>query len=46
MNVDLNSGWNYWPVMKEQVDDLRGQYNILPLETFEHAHTVLETETC
>lgn len=30
MNVDLNNGWEYWPVMGEQVEDLRRRYNILP----------------
>ena len=35
MNVDLNSGWDYWPVMGEQVEDLRRRYNILPLEALE-----------
>ena len=34
MNVDLNDGWNYWPVMGEQVEELRRQYNILPIEAF------------
>jgi tellurite resistance protein len=34
MNVDLNDGWDYWPVMGEQVDELRRRYNILPLEVF------------
>jgi hypothetical protein len=34
MNVDLNNGWDYWPVMGEQVEELRKRYNILPLETF------------
>ena len=34
MNVDLNSGWDYWPVMGEQVEVLRQRYNILPSETF------------
>ncbi|HSA86222.1 MAG TPA: hypothetical protein VLE46_08565 [Nitrospira sp.] len=34
MNVDLNDGWDYWPVMGEQVEELRGQYNILPIEAF------------
>lgn len=34
MNVDLNSGWDYWPVMGEQVEDLRRRYNILPAEAF------------
>jgi tellurite resistance protein len=34
MNVDLNNGWDYWPVMGEQVEELRRRYNILPLETF------------
>ncbi len=32
MNVDLNDGWDYWPVMREQVEELRRRYNILPLE--------------
>lgn len=31
MTVDLNSGWDYWPVMAEQVDELRRRYNILPM---------------
>ena len=34
MNVDLNNGWDYWPVMGEQVEDLRRRYNILPAEAF------------
>ena len=34
MNVDLNSGWDYWPVMGEQVEELRKRYNILPSEAF------------
>lgn len=34
MNVDLNNGWDYWPVMGEQVEELRRRYNILPLEAF------------
>ena len=34
MNVDLNDGWDYWPVMKEQVEELRRRYNILPIEAF------------
>ena len=34
MNVDLNDGWDYWPVMGEQVEDLRRRYNILPAEAF------------
>jgi hypothetical protein len=33
-NVDLNNGWDYWPVMGEQVEELRRRYNILPSETF------------
>jgi uncharacterized tellurite resistance protein B-like protein len=37
MNVDLNSGWEYWPVMKEQVEELRRRYNILPMEAFQTA---------
>jgi tellurite resistance protein len=34
MNVDLNNGWEYWPVMGEQVEELRRRYNILPSEAF------------
>jgi hypothetical protein len=34
MNVDLNHGWDYWPVMGKQVEELRRQYNILSAETF------------
>lgn len=34
MTVDLNSGWDYWPVMGEQVTELRRRYNILPMEAF------------
>lgn len=30
MNVDLNGGWDYWPVMGEQVEELRRRYHILP----------------
>jgi len=42
MNVDLNDGWDYWPVMGELVEELRRRYNILPVEAFkpEHVHTV------
>ncbi len=35
MTVDLNNGWEYWPVMAEQLDDLRRRYNILPIEAFQ-----------
>lgn len=38
MKVDLNSGWDYWPVMGEQVDELRRRYNILPVEVFTPTH--------
>jgi hypothetical protein len=34
MTVDLNNGWDYWPVMRDQVEDLRKRYNILPIESF------------
>lgn len=34
MNVDLNDGWDYWPVMNEQVEELRRRYNILPIKAF------------
>ena len=34
MNVDLTEGWDYWPVMGEQVEELRKRYNILPAEAF------------
>jgi len=35
MNIDLNDGWDYWPVMGEQVEALRQRYNILPVEAFQ-----------
>jgi hypothetical protein len=31
MNVDLTDGWDYWPVMGEQIEDLRTRYGIPPL---------------
>ena len=34
MNVDLNNGWNYWPVMGQPVEERRRRYNILPAEAF------------
>ena len=34
MNIDLNNGWDYWPVMAEQVEELRRRYNILPVEAY------------
>ncbi len=34
MNIDLNDGWDYWPVMGEQVEELRKRYNVLPIEAF------------
>ena len=34
MTVDLNDGWDYWPVMGEQVEELRRRYNILPPDAF------------
>lgn len=34
MSIDLNNGWDYWPVMGEQVEELRRRYNILPFEAF------------
>ena len=37
MNIDLNDGWDYWPVMGEQVEELRRRYNILPIEAFNPA---------
>lgn len=36
MTVDLNNGWDYWPVMAEPVEALRKRYNILPMEAFRH----------
>ena len=39
MNVDLTDGWEYWPVMGEQVEVLRKRYNILPSEAFRTAST-------
>lgn len=38
MNVDLNNGWDFWPVMGEQVEELRRRYNILPVEAFMPTH--------
>lgn len=38
MNVDLNNGWDYWPVMSEQVEELRRRYNILSAEAFRPAN--------
>ena len=46
MNVDLNNGWDYWPVMGERVEELRRRYNILPAEAFLPANqesTAVET---
>mgnify|MGYP001416494507 CR=1 FL=1 len=37
MNVDLNNGWDYWPVIGEQVEELRRRYDILPVEAFKPA---------
>lgn len=34
MNVDLNNDWDYWPVIGEQVEELRRRYNIPPVELF------------
>lgn len=34
MTVDLNNGWDYWPVMGWQVEELRRRYNVLPTEAF------------
>lgn len=36
MTVDLNHGWDYWPVMREPVEALRKRYNILPMQAFRH----------
>jgi len=36
MTVDLNHGWDYWPVMREPVEALRTRYNILPMQAFRH----------
>ena len=38
MNIDLNNGWDFWPVMGEQVEELRRRYNILPIEAFTPEH--------
>lgn len=38
MNVDLTDGWDYWPVMNEQVEELRRRYNILSLGAFKMAN--------
>lgn len=34
MYIDLNNGWDYWPVMGDQVEELRRRYHILPIEAF------------
>jgi tellurite resistance protein len=44
MNVDLNNGWDYWPVMDEQVEELRRRYNILPAEAFYPANFAKTSE--
>jgi hypothetical protein len=31
MNVDLTDGWECWPVMSEQVEELRTRYHIAAL---------------
>jgi hypothetical protein len=38
MNVDLTDGWDYWPVMGEQIEELRKRYNIWPSEAFRPAN--------
>ena len=43
MTVDLNNGWEYWPVMGEQVNELRKRYNVLPIEAFLPANTPHQT---
>ena len=30
MNIDLNEGWDPWPVLAEPVEELRRRYNIVP----------------
>ena len=32
--MTVDNGWDYWPVMGEQVEELRRRYNILPTEAF------------
>lgn len=32
MNKDLITGWDYWPVIERPIDELREEYNIVPLE--------------
>lgn len=34
MTVNLNDGWDYWPVMRESLETLRTRYNILPMSAF------------
>lgn len=35
MRIDLNDGWDYWPVVGEPIEALRDRYNILPESHFE-----------
>ena len=34
MNIDINEGWDPWPVLGEPVEELRRRYNILPEASF------------
>ena len=34
MSIDLGHGWEYRPVMGEQVEELHKRYNILAIEHF------------
>lgn len=34
MNIDINDGWDFWPVLDQPVDELRRRYSILPAEAY------------
>ncbi len=34
MSLDLNEGWDPWPVLGEPIEALRQRYNILPESHF------------
>ena len=38
MNLGSHGRVDYWPVMGEQVEELRKRYNVLPAETFRPPH--------
>ena len=46
MNVDLNNGWNYWPVMGSRSRNSEGGANILPSETSSNSATRQSSREC